>query len=91
MGGCPNYGPFLDTLNLRCRIIIGIQKGTIISTTTHMYVFMYMYTYVYIYICICIYVGSLGFRDVGSMRSNILGFVVVIGSIGLFGLVGLME
>ena len=36
MGGCQNYGPFLGTLNIRCRIIIGIQEGTIILTTTHM-------------------------------------------------------
>ena len=35
MGGCQNYGPFLGTLNIRCRIIMGIQKGTIILTTTH--------------------------------------------------------
>ena len=35
MGGCQNYGPFLGTLNIRGRIIIGTQKGTIISTTTH--------------------------------------------------------
>ena len=34
MGGCQNYGPFLGTLSIRCRIIIGIQKGTIILTTT---------------------------------------------------------
>ena len=34
MGSCQNYGPFLGTLN-RCRIIIEIQKGTIILTTTH--------------------------------------------------------
>ena len=33
MGGCQNYGPFLGTLNITCRIIIGIQKGTIILTT----------------------------------------------------------
>ena len=26
MGGCQNYGPFLSTLNIRCRIIIGTQK-----------------------------------------------------------------
>ena len=26
MSGCRNYGPFLGTLNSRCRIIIGIQK-----------------------------------------------------------------
>ena len=36
MRGCQNYGPFLGTLNIRGRIIIGIQKGTIILTTTHM-------------------------------------------------------
>ena len=36
MGGCQNDGSFLGTLNIRCRIIIGTQKGTIILTTTHM-------------------------------------------------------
>ena len=36
MGGCHNSGPFLGTLNIRCRIIIGTQKGTIILITTHM-------------------------------------------------------
>ena len=35
MGGCQNSCPFLGTLNIRCRIIIGTQKGTIILTTTH--------------------------------------------------------
>ena len=35
MGGCHDYDPFLGALNIRCRIIIGIQKGTIILTTTH--------------------------------------------------------
>ena len=35
MGGCQNYGPFLDTLHIRCRIITGTQKGTIVLTTTH--------------------------------------------------------
>ena len=34
-GGCQNHGPFLGTLKIRCRITIGIRKGTIISTTTH--------------------------------------------------------
>ena len=33
-GGCQNYGPFLGALNIRCRIIIGIHKGTIMLTTT---------------------------------------------------------
>ena len=36
LGGCQNCGPFLGTLNIRFRIIIGIQKGTIILTTTHL-------------------------------------------------------
>ena len=35
-GGCQNYGPFLGTLNIRGRIIIGTQKGTIILTASHM-------------------------------------------------------
>ena len=35
MGGCQNYVPFLGTLEIRCRIKIGIRKGTIILTTTH--------------------------------------------------------
>ena len=30
MGGCQNYDPFFGALNISCRIIIGIQKGTII-------------------------------------------------------------
>ena len=34
MGGWQNYGPFLGTLNIRCRIIIETQKGTIILTST---------------------------------------------------------
>ena len=37
MDGCQNYGPFLGTLNIRCRIIIGTQKGTIILRTTHIF------------------------------------------------------
>ena len=37
MGGCQNCGPFLGTLNIRCRINIGIQKGTIIFRTSHVY------------------------------------------------------
>ena len=36
MGGCQNYGPFLGTLNIRGRIIIGTQKGPIILTSPHM-------------------------------------------------------
>ena len=36
MGGCQNNGPFLAVLNIKCCIIIGIQKGTIILIRTHM-------------------------------------------------------
>ena len=36
LGGCQNYGPFLGTLNIRCRIIIRTQKGTLILTTTQL-------------------------------------------------------
>ena len=32
---CQNYGPFLGTLNIRGRIIIGTQEGTIILPTNH--------------------------------------------------------
>ena len=35
MGGCQNYGPFLCSLNTRCRTAIRTHKGTIILTTTH--------------------------------------------------------
>ena len=37
MGGCQNDGPFLGTLHIKGRSIIGIQKGTIILTTTQMF------------------------------------------------------
>ena len=37
LGGCQNYDPFWGTLSIRCRIIIGIQKGTIILTTAHIH------------------------------------------------------
>ena len=35
MGGCQNFGPLLGTLNNRCRVIIGTQKGILILTTTY--------------------------------------------------------
>ena len=35
MGGCQTCGPCLGALSIRCGIIIGIQKKTIILTTTH--------------------------------------------------------
>ena len=36
-GWLSKYGPFLGTLNIRGRIIIGTQKRTIILTTTHVF------------------------------------------------------
>ena len=50
-GGCQNSGPFLGTLNIRCRIIIGTQKGTIILTTTQ---------YALGQSFVCRYLGSFG-------------------------------
>ena len=35
MGGCQNYGPFLDPYYNTAPNIKGTQKGTIILTTTH--------------------------------------------------------
>ena len=35
MGSCQNYGPFLGTVNIRCRNIIRTQKRPIILRTTH--------------------------------------------------------
>ena len=32
MGGCQNNDPSWGTLNIRCRILIGVQKGTMILT-----------------------------------------------------------
>ena len=43
MSGCQIYGPFLGTLNNRCRIIIGTQKGTLTLTTTHIYIYIYIH------------------------------------------------
>ena len=37
--------PFWGTLSIRCRIIIGIPKGTIVLTTTHVCVYIYIYTH----------------------------------------------
>ena len=53
VGVCQNYGPFLGTLNIRCRIIIGIPKGTTILTTTHICIYIYIYIYIYV----CVYSG----------------------------------
>ena len=36
LGGCQTHGPFLGTLNTRCRIIIMSQKGALILTTTRL-------------------------------------------------------
>ena len=41
MGSCQNEGPFLGTLNSRCRVIMWTQKGTIILTTTHIHLILF--------------------------------------------------
>ena len=38
VGGCQNYGPFLDPCYNTAPTIWGIQKGTIILTATHVWV-----------------------------------------------------
>ena len=38
MGGCQNYGPFLDAYYNTAPNISGTKKGTIILTSTHMIV-----------------------------------------------------
>ena len=35
MDGCQNTGPLLGTLNIRCPILIGNQKGTKFLTSTY--------------------------------------------------------
>ena len=59
MGSCQNYGPFLGTLNIRCRIILRTQKGTIILTTTHI-------TYTFKDFCKEVIVGSTKEGLIGS-------------------------
>ena len=39
LGGCQNYGPFLGTLNIRCCIIIGNQKGTNFDNRPYIYIY----------------------------------------------------
>ena len=39
MGGCQNYGPFVDPYYNTAPNIQGTQKGTIILTTTHIYTY----------------------------------------------------
>ena len=62
MGGCQNYGHFLGTLNIRCRIIIGIHKGTTILTTTHIQSLGML---------LGVYVGCLFVRSLGSLREGV--------------------
>ena len=52
MAGCQNYALFLGTLNIRGRIIIGTQKGTIILITTHI-VNTHVYSHIHMHIFNC--------------------------------------
>ena len=59
MGGYQNYGPLLGPLNIRCRIILRTQKGTIILTTTHIYIGIYpceLFTSIYLSLSLCMYI-----------------------------------
>ena len=60
LGGRQNYDPFLGTLNIGCRIIIGIQKGTMILTTTLLYIMGSMGYYVILLDIIVYIVGCYG-------------------------------
>ena len=51
MCGCQNYGPFLGTLNIRCRIIIGIEKATIVLGNPHISIYMVPPPHCKIHIC----------------------------------------
>ena len=48
MGGCQNYGPFLGTLNIRGRIIIGNQKRDP-NFDNHPYIYIYTRRFLYPY------------------------------------------
>ena len=51
LGGGQNYGPFLGTLNIRCRLLSRTQKGAIILTTTHIEIERSM---VCVCVCVCL-------------------------------------
>ena len=63
LGSCQIQGPFLGTLNNRCRIIIGTQKGTIILTTTHL-----GHTRPDVQFAICILSGKMQSPTTASMK-----------------------
>ena len=50
-----NNGFFLGTLNIRCRIIIGTQKGTTIFTTTHYCSYTYCYYNYYLFLLLLLF------------------------------------
>ena len=65
MGGCQNYCPFWGTLNIRGRTILGIQKGTLILTTTQIRLKMYGFG------------GGSGVKDLVSPAVPNLGILVI--------------
>ena len=71
VGSCQNYGPLLGTVNSRCRIISGTQKGTIILTTTHIPIGSHSFLTLIIY-NIPQYTQR-GFRT-QNLRLRVLGF-----------------
>ena len=83
MGGCQNYGPFLGTLNIRCRIIIWIQKGTIILTTTYIYIYRYVRVILGLYevyigivgVILGLYYGCIGITE-ANMETAIIGYIL---------------
>ena len=67
----------MGTLNNRCRILLRTQKGTIISTTTHMY--LVMSTTPVLYGPVGEFTSNSGFLKL-VVRKNRTGPVLLIGS-----------
>ena len=85
MGGCQNYGPFLGTPNIGGRIIVGIQKGIRILTTTHIGREREREIYIYIHI------RSMEQNMESTIRSRVLGFRVCQDSEGIWECRGLFS
>ena len=51
-GWLSKLGSFLGTLNNGCRIILGIQKMTIILTTTHIFSLVGLRRILFVNICV---------------------------------------
>ena len=57
----------MGTLNNRCRILIGTQKGTLILTTTHIMECILVYCYILFYCIIVCYNGPQPYLEVHEL------------------------